>query len=72
MAVTTEQIEALEKFFLSTPIPEKLRINAAEVQNNVPGFINDKINLLRSGVLADNIAETFYDHLVVIQHKLSS
>lgn len=57
MAISTQELDELEKFFRSTPLPEKLKLNNAITQHDVPGIINECFTILQRNDISPRIME---------------
>ena len=71
MVTTPAELAAMEKFFSNTPLPKQLKLNAAVMINDLPGYVQKIMEGIKTGAMSDAVAAPRWDDLQEIRKVLN-
>jgi len=72
MIASPQEIQSLEDFFNSIPLPEQLYLNKATKLTHVKDFVKEVLKNLKSPDISETTLRLRYDDLLVIKSLLQT
>ena len=70
MIATSEEIQALNKFFSTVTVPKEIHLNSATRITNLPNFVHQVLDNLNKPDISDTALRPRYEDLLLIKALL--